>query len=159
MDEPAIDTVVAAWREEGQWNAVALPGHAADSIENFLHALRQFPGEGGVMGIVLVRNEFFMIVRVQGSHVRALVSDSMAVVEWSIVEEALEAADVPWIEVELTEFEPLGDLSIVADLGLKADDLVMLCTDEEMYPDEQLRSVADHIGLGKQVKQSLADAT
>lgn len=158
MEEPRIDSVIAAWREEGQWNAVALPVHAADSMENLLHALHQFPGEGGVLGFVVNRDEFFMILRVLGQNVRALVSDGMAVVEWPIVEEALEVADVPWIEVELAEFEPLGDFSIVADLGLSSDDLVMTCVNEDMYPDEQLRNIAQHIGLGPQVKRSLADA-
>ena len=158
VEEPRIDNVVAAWREEGQWNAVALPVHAADSMENLLHALRQFPGEGGVFGFVLVRDEFFLVIRVQGQHVRALVSDAMAVVEWPIAEEAMDVAEVPWVEVELTEFEPLGDLAIVSDLGCSPDDVVMTCTDEDAYPDEQLRSIADHIGLGAGMKRSLADA-
>jgi putative tRNA adenosine deaminase-associated protein len=153
MDGPGLDTVAAAWREDGVWSAAALPVHAADSMETLVHALRQFPGEGGVIGLIACNDEFFMIVRVRGDQVGAVVSDAMSVVDWPIVEEAMDWADVPWSEAELAEFEPLGDRSLCADLGLHAEELRLLCADEDTYPDEQLRSVVDRLGLARAFAQ------
>lgn len=149
MDGSSLDTVAAAWREDGLWNAAALPVHAADSMENLVHALRQFPGEGGVLGFVAANDEFFMIIRVRGDDVGVVVSDAMSVIDWSIVEEALDWADVPWSEAELAEFEPLGDADLCSDLGLPADELQLLCGDEDSYPDEQLRKVVERLGFAK----------
>jgi putative tRNA adenosine deaminase-associated protein len=157
MDQTRVDSVLAAWREEGRWFVSALPIHAADTMENFVHGIRQFPGEGGVFGLVLVAEEFFLVVRVQGATVRAVVSDAMAVVDWSLVEEAMEAADVPWQESELVEFEPLGDTAIAADFGVDRDDFVMICTNEDTYPDEQLKAFAEALGCGPQYAQTSSD--
>ena len=149
MDAPGLDTVVAAWREDGVWNAAALPVHAADSMENLVHALRQFPGEGGVLGLIGCSDEFFMVLRLRGTHGGAVVSDAMSVIDWPIVEEAMEWADVPWVEAELAEFEPLGDAGLCADLGLGAEEFRLICTDEDTYPDEQLRMVVDRLGFAR----------
>jgi len=154
MTGPGLDTVVAAWREDGIWNAAALPVHAADSMENLVHALRQFPGEGGVLGLIAANDEFFMIVRVRGGEAVAVVSDAMSVIDWPIVEEAMDWADIPWSEAELAEFEPLGDTALCADLGLQAEELRLVCADEETYPDEQLRSVVDRMGFARAFAQA-----
>jgi putative tRNA adenosine deaminase-associated protein len=93
-------------------------------------------------------------VRVRGVDVGVVVSDGMSVVDWPIVEEALEWADVPWSETELAEFEPLGDTALCADLGLPAEDLHLVCTDDDAYPDEQLRSIVDQLGFARVFAQA-----
>ena len=44
--------------------------------------------------------------------------------------------------------EPVGDLALLADLGLAEDDLADLLDDEDLYPDEVLSDVADALGFG-----------
>ena len=75
MDDDAVDFAVAAWREDGLWQVVMLPPHAADTLDSLIGALRAQPGEGGVLGLVSVAEEFFVLVRVLGEDVRLLLSD------------------------------------------------------------------------------------
>jgi putative tRNA adenosine deaminase-associated protein len=51
-------------------------------------------------------------------------------------EEALDAP--PW---------PEGDLGLLADLGLPADELEVLASEVELYPDEQLAAIARRCGF------------
>ena len=43
---------------------------------------------------------------------------------------------------------PAGDLAIVADLGMSAQDMGALLDDYDLYPEEILSEVADSAGFG-----------
>ena len=45
--------------------------------------------------------------------------------------------------------QPAGDLGIVSDLGMSADDLGILCDDDDLYPDEILSDLAARLGFGE----------
>lgn len=82
------------YREEGRWNVAALPARGSTTMENLLDAVRRFPGEGGVMGVVAVGDEFFVIVRESGQGRRLMVSDGASTLDWSLADEAADRKSV-----------------------------------------------------------------
>ena len=50
----------------------------------------------------------------------------------------------------ILDIEPAGDLTLLSDLGLAAQDVDLLCSDPELYPDEQIGSIAARVGFGRE---------
>ncbi len=144
------------YREEGRWNVAALPARGSTTMENLLDAVRRFPGEGGVMGVVAVGDEFFVIVRESGQGRRLMVSDGASTLDWSLADEA--ATLIGFDEDDPEEYEPIGDVGLLADFGVSADDIVAICQDEDLYPDEQLAAIAQRLGFEDQWQSALDDA-
>lgn len=144
------------YREEGRWNVAALPARGSTTMENLLDAVRRFPGEGGVMGAVAVGDEFFVIVRESGQGRRLMVSDGASTLDWSLADEA--ATLLGFDEDDPEEYEPIGDVGLLADFGVSADDIVAICQDEDLYPDEQLAAIAQRLGFEDQWQSALDDA-
>lgn len=156
MDENAVDFALAAWREEGRWVVDVLPTRTVDSLDTLVTALRAQPGEGGVLGLVSIAEDFFLAVRVLGDDSRVLLSDVTAAQDWPLAREAVERLGVPMPEgEELEDMQPAGDLRIFEDLGVSPDELDLLCEDPELYPDEMLAAVANRIGFGDQFDATL----
>lgn len=148
----AIDFAVAAWREDGLWRVEALPERIAESFDTFVGALRAQPGEGGVLGMVSVAEDFFVLARVLGDDVRLLVSDVYAAEAFPLGLAVLERLGpaLPPDDDDSDEPLPGGDLRIVEDFGMPVDELELLLDDLDLYPDEQLGSIAARIGFGEQ---------
>ena len=151
-DTDPVDYAIAVWREEGRWNATALPESATGSIEDLAAELRRLPGEGGVLGFVGVADEFFIGIRQTGEHTRVFVSDGAAVLDYALADEAADLAGAVIDDDDLEEFEPVGDVSLYADFGLDATALTFICNDTDLYPDEQIRAIAKRIGFETQIK-------
>lgn len=151
MDAAALDFAVAAWREEGAWRAEALPAREGTTIERLTRLLRGLPAENGAVALVSVADDFFLIVRVDGGGTRLLLSDAAAAHDWPLAEEALDelGLELPADE-DVEEFEPAGDLGLLADLGMPAVELSLLCQDGDKYPDEVLAAVAKKLHFGEQ---------
>jgi putative tRNA adenosine deaminase-associated protein len=151
MDDAAVDFAVAAWRENNLWQVVALPPRTGETLEGLVDALRVQPGETGVLGLVSVAEEFFVLARVRGTDVRLLVSDMLAAEEWPIGADALDRLGIPdEVDAEEDEVVPAGDLRIVDDLGMGPEEIELLLDDPEMWPDEVLASIASRLGFGEQ---------
>jgi putative tRNA adenosine deaminase-associated protein len=149
-DEVAIDFAFAAWREEGRWSVASLPPRAAETLGGFVAALRQLAGEGGVLGFIGVEEEFFIAVRIPPDGIaRILLSDVNAAYDFDLAEEALDLLDIELAEddEEYDEYEPVGDLAFAADFGLEADDVEVLCLNGDLFPDEQVTSMAKRLGF------------
>ncbi len=146
--EDVVDFAIAAFLEEGERQAVALPPHAANDLDTLLHALRQLPADSGALGFVSVAEDFFVMARVSGPEVRLLLSDVTAATEWPLARAVVDHLGLP-VPDEEDEMQPAGDLGIVADLGFPAMDLAVLCDEEDLYPDEMLSDIADRIGFGE----------
>lgn len=155
MDANAIDFAVAVWHEEGQWMASALPARVATSMDDLISTLRQLPGEGGVFGLVGVVDEYFIVVRQAAGSSRAMISDGAAILDWALAEEAADVIGLDIDDDDLEDFEPVGDMSIFADFGLDADELGLLCRDEELYPDQQIKAIAKRLGFSQELKSVL----
>jgi putative tRNA adenosine deaminase-associated protein len=97
---------------------------------------------------VAVDEDFFVIVRVEGSSTRVLLSDVTAAEEWELARSAVDFLGLPPDDDE-EEQVPAGDLDLLGDLGMHAVDLAVLLDDVELYPDEMLSDVARRLGFGE----------
>lgn len=155
-EEASIDFAILAWREDQTWNVDLVPPRSADSLSVLERFARQRQGDSGSLAFVSVGEEFFIAMRIQGARTRLLLSDVTAILDWA---EAEEVADRLELDIEdeddLVEGEPVGDLNLFADFGVSATDLDHLCSDLEMFPDEQISSIAARAGFGPQFSSVL----
>lgn len=147
MEENDVDFAVAAYRDDGMWQLAEIDVALAGDINDLLTVLRRFPSESGVLGLVSVSDEFFVVVRVIGSKVRLLLSDVTAVTDWPLASGVADLLDVPDPEDD-DQPQPAGDLNIISDLGMQAIELGALCDDQELYPEDILVDIAGRIGFG-----------
>ena len=157
LAEPTVDFAVVAYREEGSWQAVALPPRAAGELDVLLHALRQWPGDSGSLGMVCVDEDFFVLARVQGSDVRLLLSDVTAATDWPLARGVVDRLQLP-APTDDDEPQPAGDMSMLADLGFDAMALATLLDDADLYPDEMLADIAVRMGFGGQFELAVDTA-
>ncbi len=150
-NDSGVDFAMVAVREDGSWQVATLPRRLGEELQPLLHALRQQPGEGGTLGFVSVGEDFFVAARVMGHDTRLLLSDVTCAEDWPLAAAVLDHLGLDHPEGdELDDVAPGGDLDIFADLGLSAMDLAMLCENLDLYPDEQIGSVAARLGFGEQ---------
>lgn len=143
-----VDFALAAFREDGAWQLQDIASPAFESVESLSHALRRLPGDGGAVGMVAVDEDFFVLVRVEGSTTRVLLSDVTAADEWELAQSAIDFLGLPPPEDDDVEV-PAGDLDLLADLGLHAVEMGALLDDVELYPDEVLSDIAGRLGFGR----------
>lgn len=148
MTEDEVDVAVLAYREEGVWQVTRLPADVTESVDDLERALRPFPSECGVIGMVAVDEDFFVLARVSGPRTQLLLSDVTAIDEWPLASSVADALDLPDPE-EDDEPQPAGDMEILSDLGVTAIDLAVLLDDPDAYPDEVLGDVAERLGFGE----------
>lgn len=150
MSEPngEVDFALAAFREDGEWQLQDIAPPAFESIDALSHALRRLSGDAGAVGMVAVDEDFFVLVRVDGTETRVLLSDVTAADEWELAQSAIDFLGLPPPEDDDVEV-PAGDLDLLADLGLHAIDMGALLDDVELYPDEMLSDIARRLGFGE----------
>ncbi|SFB91686.1 putative tRNA adenosine deaminase-associated protein [Nocardioides terrae] len=142
-----VDFALAVFREEGVWQVQELAHDLLTDVETLAHALRRFPGDGGAVSLIGIDEDFFVVVRVAGANVSALLSDVTAADEWELAASVVEFLGLPMPEEE-DEPEPAGDLGLLADAGMSAMDMGVLLDDVDLYPDEMLSEVARKMGFG-----------
>ena len=150
-----VDFVLVAYREEGLWQLQELEAEKAADVDEFAVELRRYPGDGGALGLVSIDEDFFLLVRVLGAEVRLLLSDVTAATSWPLARSVVDRLGLPTPDDE-DEYQPAGDLSIVADLGLGAMDLGALIDDADLYPDEMLSDIAERAGFGQEFEAVVA---
>ena len=144
-DVAEIDLALVAYRDDGEWRVSDLPDHCLASVEKIAQELRRYPGESGALALISVAEDFLVLVRAQGSLVRILLSDATAATDWSLARSAVDQIGVLVEDDE--EPAPAGDLAILADLGVSAQDMGALL-DEDLYPDQVLSELAGTAGFG-----------
>jgi len=144
--EDDVDFAVAAYRDDGEWQLVELHPSVAEDLDNLTDALGRFPSDVGVLGMVSMNDDFFVLVRKLGTQVRMLLSDVTAAGEWPLASGVADLVDGP--DADDDDPQPAGDLDIVSDLGMAALELGVLCDDDDLYPDEILGDVAARLGFG-----------
>jgi putative tRNA adenosine deaminase-associated protein len=142
-----VDFAVVAYLEEGVWQLEELSEDALGDVEQLAGELRRWPGQSGVLGLVSIDEDFFLLVRVLGAQTKVLLSDVTAAGDWPIARSVLEYLELPLPDDE-DDPAPAGDLGIVADLGMGAMDMGTLLDDYELYPDEMLGDIAARLGFG-----------
>jgi putative tRNA adenosine deaminase-associated protein len=145
----AIDFAVAAYRDDGEWIASSLPADRLTSLTAITAELRRYPGESGVIGLISIDEDFFVLLRVQGQNVRMLISDVSAVDDWPLARQVADELGIDPDDIDPDNPEPAGDLGLFEDLGLPARDLAALSDDEDAFPDELLEEIAGTLGFGE----------
>jgi putative tRNA adenosine deaminase-associated protein len=154
------DFCIAVYREDNAWEAEVLPVAVTENLDSIVHALRQQPGIGGVLGMTAVGDDFFLIARVLGGQVSLFLSDLTASVDWPLARQVLEYLDIPVpYDEDLDQVLPVGELSILADLGVDEMELCALSGDLDLFPDEVLASLARRVGFGVAFDRALEEAT
>lgn len=149
MAEDDVDFAVAAYRDDGAWQVAELSPHVGQDVDDLSEALGRFPSDVGVLGIVAMDDDFFVILRRSGTHVRAMLSDVTAVEDWPL---AVGVADLVDLSETDDDAQAGGDLELLSDLGMSARDLGLLCDDDDLYPEDVLRDVAERLGFGPELE-------
>ena len=144
-----VDFALVVYREEGVWQLQELSPDSVADVGSFAAELRRYPGDGGSLGLVSVDEDFFLLLRVLGAHVRVLLSDITAATDWPIARSAVDFLELPLPADDDDDQVPAGDLAIVADLGMGAMDMGALLDDFDLYPDEMLGDIAHRLGFGR----------
>ena len=148
-----IDFVIAAYREDGQPMVQALAADLANDLEELIVQLRRLPGDAGAVGFVSLVEEVFVIARVRGQHVQLLLSDGGAATEWPIARDVADMLGEEIPDPEDEEAEPMGDLGILADLGVSDFDMGTIIDNLDLSSDQMLIEIADKIKIGPQFRK------
>ncbi len=140
---------VAAIREDGRWRCTRMGPDALVDLDAAITELRELRSTGAVLGLLDVDDEFFVLVRPTPGGVSLMVSDAVAALDYDVAADVLELLriELPPDDDALDDSWPEGDLAIVADLGLPADELEVLAAEFDLYPDEQLAAIARRCGF------------
>ena len=141
---------VAAIREDGRWRCTRLDPEALVDLDAAITELRALRSPGAVLGLLDVDDEFFVLLRPTPGGVSLMVSDAVAALDYDVAADVLDLLRVELpadSDDDLDDPWPEGDLSILADLGLPADELEVLAGELELYPDEQLAAIGRRCGF------------
>ena len=141
-----------AWHEDGRWSIASLPD--PDDLTHIIDRLKKQQTNGGAVALITIDDEFFLAIRVLGTHVKYFISDISCAIDYEVAAEFLELADLDQPEEE-DEPLPAGDLDIFSDLGLHSMELSTLCDDADLFPDEQIEAIANRLGFSEQLTELL----
>lgn len=152
VSEQTQDFAIEAWHEDGRWSLAALPD--PDDLTHIIDRLKKQQTNGGAVALITIDDEFFLAIRVLGTHVKFFISDISCAIDYEVAAEFLELADLDQPE-EDDEPLPAGDLDIFSDLGLHSMELSTLCDDADLFPDEQIEAIANRLGFSDQLTELL----
>ena len=152
VSEQTEDFAIEAWHEEGRWSIASLPD--PDDLTHIIDRLKKQQTNGGAVALIAIDDEFFLAIRVLGTHVKFFISDVTCAIDYEVAAEFLELADLDQPE-EDDEPLPAGDLDIFSDLGLHSMELSTLCDDADLFPDEQIEAIANRLGFSDQLTELL----
>lgn len=147
-----VDIAVEAWHEDGRWTLAILPD--AQDLPAIIDRLKSQQTNGGSVALISIDEEFFILIRVLGTHLYMFLSDATCALDYEVAEEFLEIADFDQPN-EDDEPLPIGNKDIFADLGMAHMELLALCDDSELFPDEQLEAIAKRLGFGNEFAELL----
>ena len=147
-------------RPEGRWQCELLAADADDELPVLERALGE-PGTAGWPGpfvIVVDSRLYFVVLRHgPGGMVRALISDA-TFQEWVLAAEVVErygiAVDGSATIDSYDDDEqgwPGGDLDVLADAGLSAEELTRLLEADDLWADEMVLKIAERIGFADEL--------
>ena len=152
VSEETQDFAIEAWHEDGRWSIASLPD--PDDLTHIIDRLKKQQTNGGAVALIAIDDEFFLAIRVLGTHVKFFISDVTCAIDYEVAAEFLELADIDQPE-EDDEPLPAGDLDIFSDLGLQSMELSTICDDADLFPDEQIEAIASRLGFGEDLAELL----
>ena len=152
VTEQTQDFAIEAWHEDGRWSIASLPD--PDDLTHIIDRLKKQQTNGGAVALIAIDDEFFLAIRVLGTHVKYFISDVTCAIDYEVAAEFLDIADIDQPE-EDDEPLPAGDLDIFSDLGLQSMELSTICDDADLFPDEQIEAIASRLGFGDDLTELL----
>ena len=152
VSEETEDFAIEAWHEDGRWSIASLPD--PDDLTHIIDRLKKQQTNGGAVALIAIDDEFFLAIRVLGTHIKLFISDVSCAIDYEVAAEFLELADLDQPE-EDDEPLPAGDLDIFSDLGMHSMELSTLCDDADLFPDEQIEAIANRLGFGDALTELL----
>ena len=145
VTEQTQDFAIEAWHEDGRWSIASLPD--PDDLTHIIDRLKKQQTNGGAVALIAIDDEFFLAIRVLGTHVKFFISDVTCAIDYEVAAEFLDIADIDQPDDD-DEPLPAGDLDIFSDLGLHSMELSTICDDADLFPDEQIEAIAKRLGFG-----------
>ncbi|MCZ2825515.1 MULTISPECIES: tRNA adenosine deaminase-associated protein [unclassified Modestobacter] len=146
----------------GRWQCELLAADADDELPALERALGD-PGAAGWPGpfvLVVDSRLYFVVLRHgPGGMVRALISDA-TFQEHLLAAEVVERYGIP-VETGTTvddafdadeQGRPGGDLDVLADAGLPAEELSRLLDSDELWADEVVLAIAERLGFADELR-------
>lgn len=146
---------VAVVREDGKWRCSAMDPAALDDLDKAITELRKLRSTGAVFGMLAVDDEFFVIVRPVPDGAALLLSDAGTGLDYDVAGDVLDLLRAEPPDEDDDSLWPVGDLELLADLGMPGDELEVITNEIDRYPDEQLEMVAQRCGFDEQYGQLL----
>ena len=152
-----IDLVISVHREDGQPVAQALNKDLANDLEELIVQLRRLPADAGATGFVSLAEEIFVILRVRGQNVQVILSDASAASDWPIARDVADFLGIDdWPDPEDDDTEPMGDLGMLADLGVSELDMQDYCDNMDDATYDLLAEMADAMKVGPAFRRVMA---
>ncbi len=144
---------VAVVRAEGKWRCSLLASELLDDLDGLITGLRRVAADGAVFGLVCIDDEFFVVIRPIPGGVSLLLSDATAALDYDLAADVLDLLHVETPDEDDIDDEawPEGDLSLLADLGIPEQELTLIVSEVDLYPDEQLAMIAQRCGFADQL--------
>ncbi|HET9258475.1 MAG TPA: tRNA adenosine deaminase-associated protein [Pseudonocardiaceae bacterium] len=145
---------VAVVREDGRWQCTKLDAAALRDLDTAITQLRGQRSTGAVFGLLDVDDEFFVVVRPVPGGVSLLLSDAVAALDYDVAADVLDLLRVEVPEEDAVNSDdvwPEGDLGLLADVGLPAEEMQVIIDEVDLYPDEQLDMIAQRCGFRPQL--------
>lgn len=147
-------------RDESGWQLGRMDNAALSSLDNAARQVREMRAGGAAFALLDVDDEFFVILRPGPTGLRLLLSDATAAIDYDLAADVLDELNIDAPELdedELADTEPWGegDWALLEDLGLPAGVLEIIVSETDLYPDEQLESVAERMGFGEQFEAEM----
>ena len=149
-----VDFAVAAYLSDDVWSVAELKPSLGRDMEELAQALSRFPSEVGVLAMISVDEDFFVLVRRESTGTRVLLSDVTAVEESSLAADIADLIGLPEVEDD-DDPQPGGDMDIVEDLGVSPADLTDLCDDDDALPEDLLLDLAERLGFADELEAAL----
>jgi len=136
------------------WQGQELDLEGLEDLEEVADALRDLD-EGGLALLLLEQDdEWLGVVRVEGdedprvflSDRRAVLGSDVAALLWDVEEQDVPDEDEDE-EGARPVAEPVGDASLLTDLGTPEDALLELCAEEGLLPADVLSAVGERAGF------------
>lgn len=153
--EPVGGFAIAVVREDGRWRCSLMDRAALTELDSAITELRKLRSTGAVFGLLVVDDEFFVLVRPGPGGVSLLLSDAAAALDYDVAADVLDLLRVDPPDDDDDEVWPEGDLGIFADLGLPDAELQVIIDDVDLYPDEQLQMIAQRCGFSAELSKLL----
>ena len=120
---------------------------ALGELDAAITELRRIRSTGAAFGMLAVDDEFFILLRPTPGGVALVLSDAAAALDYDVAADVLDLLRVDAPDEDDDGVWPEGDLAILADLGLPAAELQVIIEEIDLYPDEQLRMIAQRCGF------------